>query len=123
MPAPSVAGARHSPSRGSCQDARLPCWRSMANRSRVDVSIIVLNYNTCEHLRACLEALLADNSTALAGGPLRAEVFVVDNASSDGSADMVAAEFPWVQLIRSPRNGGFADGNNQALQRVRGEGG
>src|SRR5205807_3608843 len=93
----------------------LPCWRSMANRKGVDVSIIVLNYNTCEHLRACLEALLSDSSSALAGGPLSVEVLVVDNASSDGSAEMVAAEFPWVRLIRSPRNGGFAFGNNQAL--------
>jgi GT2 family glycosyltransferase len=47
-------------------------------------------------------------------------VFVVDNASSDGSADMVAAQFPWVTLVRSPRNGGFAYGNNQALRQCRG---
>jgi GT2 family glycosyltransferase len=48
-------------------------------------------------------------------------VFVVDNASSDGSADMVEAEFPWVELIRSPHNGGFANGNNQALRVARGD--
>ncbi|MBV9582520.1 MAG: glycosyltransferase family 2 protein [Chloroflexi bacterium] len=79
----------------------------------MDVSIVVLNYNTREHLRACL--------AALCWGSLQAEVLVVDNASSDGSADMVAADFPWVHLIRSPRNGGFAFGNNQALRRARGE--
>jgi N-acetylglucosaminyl-diphospho-decaprenol L-rhamnosyltransferase len=92
----------------------------MADRPGVDVSIIVLNYNTCGHLRACLETL-ADGSTTFGRGPLEVEVFVVDNASSDSSADMVAAEFPWVKLIRSPRNGGFAYGNNQALPLARGE--
>jgi GT2 family glycosyltransferase len=87
----------------------------------MDVSIVVLNYNTREHLRHCLDALLAEGSTSLSGGPLEAEVIVVDNASSDGSADMVQDEFPWVRLVRSPRNGGFAFGNNQALQGARGE--
>ena len=86
----------------------------------LDVSVVILNYNTCEHLRACLRALLDEGSTTLSNGALRAEVFVVDNASADGSGDMVAAEFPWVQLIRSPRNGGFAHGNNQALRLARG---
>ena len=86
----------------------------------MDLSIVILNYNTCEHLLACIRALVAEGSTSLSGGPLQAEALVVDNASTDGSADMVAAEFPWVELIRSPRNGGFAFGNNQALTRARG---
>ena len=86
----------------------------------MDLSIVILNYNTREHLRACIRALLAEGSTSLSGGAIQAEVLVVDNASSDGSADMMAAEFPWVELIRSPRNGGFAHGNNQALRRARG---
>jgi N-acetylglucosaminyl-diphospho-decaprenol L-rhamnosyltransferase len=87
----------------------------------IDVSIVILNYNTREHLRTCLNALLAEGSTALSHGPLQVEVFVVDNASADSSADMVAAEFEWVRLIRSPRNGGYAFGNNQALRLARGE--
>jgi GT2 family glycosyltransferase len=86
----------------------------------IDASIVILNYNTREHLRTCLTALLAEGSTALSGGSLQAEVFVVDNASADGSAEMVAAEFDWVRLIRSPRNGGYAFGNNQALRLARG---
>ena len=85
----------------------------------MDVSVVVLNYNTREHLRACLGALRGVVPTSPEG--LDVEVLVVDNASSDGSADMVATEFPWVQLIRSPHNGGFAFGNNQALQHVRGD--
>ena len=94
----------------------------VANSSNVDVSIVILNFNTREHLRACLRALLEEGSTSLSGGigALQSEVLVVDNASSDASADMVEVEFPWVRLIRSPRNGGFAYGNNQALGRARG---
>ncbi|HLZ29707.1 MAG TPA: glycosyltransferase family 2 protein [Chloroflexota bacterium] len=86
----------------------------------VDLSILILNYNTREHLRACLGSLLEEGSTSLSGGPIQAEVIVVDNASSDGSADMVNDEFPWVALIRSAHNGGFANGNNQGLAHSRG---
>lgn len=82
----------------------------------MDLSIVVLNYNTRDHLRACLTALEAEVSSM----EKDAEVFVVDNASSDGSAEIVEAEFGWVRLIRSPRNGGFAYGNNQALRQTRG---
>jgi N-acetylglucosaminyl-diphospho-decaprenol L-rhamnosyltransferase len=78
----------------------------------MDLSIVVLNYNTREHLRACLGSL---------GRPEQAEVFVVDNASTDGSAEMVESDYPWVTLIRAPRNGGYARGNNLALRRARGE--
>ena len=63
--------------------------------SPMDLSILILNYNTREHLRACLASLLDEGSTSLSGGPIQAEVIVVDNASSDGSAEMVSAEFPW----------------------------
>jgi N-acetylglucosaminyl-diphospho-decaprenol L-rhamnosyltransferase len=82
----------------------------------IDLSVVILNYNTREHLRACLHALQAEGSSSVTS-----EVFVVDNASSDGSADMVAADFPWVRLIRSARNGGFAYGNNLALRLARGD--
>jgi N-acetylglucosaminyl-diphospho-decaprenol L-rhamnosyltransferase len=92
----------------------------MATAAGMDLSILILNYNTREHLRACLASLLDEGSTSLSGGPIQAEVIVVDNASSDGSAEMVGAEFPWASLIRSPRNGGFANGNNQGLAHSRG---
>jgi N-acetylglucosaminyl-diphospho-decaprenol L-rhamnosyltransferase len=78
-----------------------------------DLSIIILNYNTREHLRACLTSVQPEAD--------QAEVLVVDNASSDGSADMVATEFPWVRLIRAPRNGGYAYGNNLALREATGQ--
>ena len=87
----------------------------------MDLSIVILNYNTPEHLRTCLESLRVEGSTSVSGGAIHAEVFVVDNASTDGSAEMVAQESPWVRLVRSPRNGGFAYGNNQALERAVGD--
>lgn len=87
----------------------------------MDLSIVILNYNTRQQLRACLASLCDEGSTSLAGGPLQVEVLVVDNASKDGSADMVAREVPWATVIRSPRNGGFAYGNNQALAVAQGD--
>jgi GT2 family glycosyltransferase len=80
----------------------------------MDLSVVILNYNTCANLRACLQSMERER-------PAASEVLVVDNASSDGSAEMVEAEFAWVKLIRSPRNGGFAYGNNQALRVAQGE--
>ncbi|MFN4294777.1 MAG: glycosyltransferase family 2 protein [Thermoflexales bacterium] len=76
----------------------------------LDLAIVILNYNTRELLRDCLHSLRAQ-----AG--LRFAACVVDNASTDGSADMVAAEFPTVALIRNAANGGFSVGNNLGLQR------
>jgi GT2 family glycosyltransferase len=87
----------------------------------LDLSIVILNYNTLDHLRACLRALQVEGSTSLCGGSVETEVIVVDNASTDGSAEMVAAEFRWVRLTRSPHNGGFAFGNNQALRDCSGD--
>ena len=89
----------------------------------MDLSIVVLNYNTRQQLAACLRSVMAEGSTTLSysAAPIRAELIVVDNASEDGSAELVRTEFPWVELIEAPRNGGFAYGNNLALPRARGE--
>jgi GT2 family glycosyltransferase len=87
----------------------------------MNLSVVVLNYNTREHLRACLDSLRVEGSTCISGGPVQAEAIVVDNASSDASADMVRTDFPWASLIESRHNGGYAYGNNLALQRATGE--
>ncbi|MSQ24361.1 MAG: glycosyltransferase family 2 protein [Chloroflexi bacterium] len=79
----------------------------------MDLSVVVLNYNTRDLLRGCLRCVEQTQGASM-------EVFVVDNASGDGSADMVEAEFPGFCLIRSPRNGGYAYGNNLALSRAGG---
>jgi N-acetylglucosaminyl-diphospho-decaprenol L-rhamnosyltransferase len=78
------------------------------------LSIIIVSYNTVGRLRACLQSLERSR------GVPDSETFVVDNASADGSADMVASEFPSVRLIRSPINGGYAYANNLALRQARG---
>lgn len=78
------------------------------------LSIVIVSYNTAALLRRCLAGLPA----ALGGAPV--EVIVVDNASTDGSADMVTVAFPTVDLIRLPGNAGFAAANNAGLTSARG---
>ncbi len=74
------------------------------------LSVLIVNWNTKEMLRACLASLRAHPPRE----PM--EVIVVDNASTDGSADMVAQEFPEFKLIASDKNLGFAEGNNLAYR-------
>ncbi len=75
------------------------------------LSIIVVSWNTRELLRKCLKSVYATVP------PLAFEVIVIDNASSDGSADMVAECFPDTILVRSEVNLGFAAGNNLGIAR------
>lgn len=76
---------------------------------RPDVGVVILNYNTKALLRDALRTLLESRGATL-------RVCVVDNASSDGSAEMVRAEFPSVHLIANARNSGFSAGNNLGLR-------
>lgn len=80
------------------------------NNPAPDISIVIVSFNTAALTRQCLEKAQA------CATDLRCEVIVVDNASHDGSADMVAAEFPQVRLIRLAANRGFAGGNNQGIR-------
>ena len=86
------------------------------------VSVIVVSFNTRDLLRTCLHSILEECNRL--GDGQQAEILVVDNASTDGSADMVAAEFASspipVQLIRSDVNLGFAGANNLAMELARG---
>lgn len=75
----------------------------------LDVSIIILNWNTRDLLAQCLASVYAYPPEG------KFEVFVVDNASSDGSVQMVQEQFPQVRLIRNAKNVGFAQANNQAI--------
>lgn len=80
------------------------------------LSVIVVSWNTCRLLQACLSSLAASV------GELRntVETFVVDNASVDGSAAMVHEQFPWVTLLVNETNMGFARANNQAISQSNG---
>jgi N-acetylglucosaminyl-diphospho-decaprenol L-rhamnosyltransferase len=85
------------------------------NRLRVSLAVVVVSYNVRDLLRSCLAATYA----CLARSPeLEAAVWVVDNASTDGSAILAASEFPQARLIESSENLGFAGGNNLALRRL-----
>lgn len=79
------------------------------------LSVLIVNWNTRELLRACLQSLHRYPPSE----PM--EVWVLDNASHDGSAEMVRSEFPEVHLVASERNLGYAAGNNLLLQKARGE--
>ena len=79
------------------------------------LSIIIVNYNVKHFLELSLQ------SVARACEGLETETFVVDNASSDDSVEMVKTKFPWVNLIVSNENLGFSKGNNLALQKVTGK--
>ncbi len=76
----------------------------------LDVGIVIVNYNTRDLLRTCLQTVYASR------GQLSFEVCVVDNGSADGSADMVAAEFHQVRLIANADNHGYPAANNQGLR-------
>ena len=81
----------------------------------IDVSVIIVSFNTRDLLRDCLSSIIKNTHG------VSYEIIVVDNASKDGSADMVKEEFPNVHLIASDENNGFAKGNNIALPQVKGK--
>ena len=75
-----------------------------------DIAVIIVNWNAREDLRHCLQSLLGDPKPVV-----DSSVWVVDNASSDGSPAMVASEFPDAHLIVNTENVGFSKANNQAI--------
>ena len=107
MPGQTIAGSAMVNGRNADRpDASMP------RTAAIDLAIIILNYNTGDLLRNCLRSLDAQPQS------LRTAVYVVDNASSDDSAGMVAAEFPAVHLIANRTNVGYSAGNNVALRQL-----
>ena len=78
------------------------------------LSIIIVNYNVRHFLWQCLDSVIR------ASAGLDVEIFVVDNASTDGSIDYVSASYPDVQYICNAENVGFARANNQAIRQATG---
>jgi len=74
------------------------------------LSVIIVSWNVCDLLRACLSAVSRAQDRGLA-----LEVIVVDNVSADGSVEMVRREYPQVRVIANTENRGFTGGNNQGL--------
>ena len=84
------------------------------HKTPVQLSVVIVNYNVRDFLHNALVSL----HKAMKG--IKGEVFVVDNASDDGSVEMVRKRFPAVQCIVNKANMGFAKANNQALRKARG---
>lgn len=80
----------------------------------VTLSIVIPNWNGARFLPVCLEALRQQTHPAL-------EVLIVDNASSDGSQDLIQREYPWVKLIELPTNTGFTGACNTGMRAATGE--
>ena len=78
-----------------------------------DISVCIVNWRTREALRKCLQSLAAHSAG------LQLQTIVVDNASDDGSAEMVASDYPYVELTDNDKNIGYAAANNQALRAAR----
>ena len=71
-------------------------------------SVIIVTWNGRDHLACCLPSLAAQTFREF-------EVIVVDNGSSDGTAELIRTSYPWVRLKELPHNTGFATGNNRGL--------
>lgn len=81
----------------------------------MDVSIVIVNWKVKELLRRCLASVYRETKG------VSFETFVVDNASADGSVEMVLKEFPDATVIANNRNMGFAAGNNPAIMQAQGD--
>lgn len=81
---------------------------------QIDISIIIVNYNTKDLLKQCINSII--NNTY----DISYEIIVVDNASSDDSLNMLKSDFPNVTVIASKINGGFAYANNLGIKRCSG---
>jgi GT2 family glycosyltransferase len=79
-----------------------------------DLSVLIVNWNSAHFLDKCLQSIYANTPD------LNLEIVVVDNASYDGSQEIVADRFPEVAFIQNPVNEGFARANNQAFRRSNG---
>jgi GT2 family glycosyltransferase len=83
--------------------------------TNIEISIVIVTWNAKKYMRDCLKSL-EDQDT---GVPT--EIIVVDNASTDGTADLIRSEFPNVKLVENEKNLGFARGNNVGLRRSSGK--
>jgi hypothetical protein len=84
----------------------------------MDLAVLIVSWNVRDLLSACLHSVsrsLTESASAPDGMVLETGIWVVDNQSADGTAEMLAAEFPAVNLLLNPENLGFAAANNRAM--------
>jgi len=108
-----VLVARHWRRRTARRSSRAA---ELAAQPELDVSVVIVSYRSREYLAGCLDAV----QRSLAASGLSGEAIVVDNASPDGSAALVAERYPWVRSITNQRNRGFAAAANQGIRLARG---
>ena len=89
-------------------------YNGIENVSKVDVSVIVVSWNTKSLLYQCLQSLMEHKTR------YQMEIIVVDNASSDGTQTMVKEKFPQINFIQNDTNLGFAKANNIGIKQCRG---
>ena len=92
-----------------------PFPRTLMNEAAMDVSIIIVNLNSRQLLEECLGSIYKHTRD------IEFETIVVDNASSDGSQEMVKTTFPQVHLIENSTNNRYAIANNQGLEIAQGK--
>jgi len=78
-----------------------------------DVSVVIVTWNGRQHLETCLSAVEAQQDVSV-------ETILVDNGSTDGTAEHVRTRYPWVKLVTLEENRGFAGGNNAGVREARG---
>ncbi len=88
---------------------------SSTGGSRPELSIVMVNFNQAHYTAQCL------NSIQKAPPRVSYEIILVDNASSDGSPDELEAHYSYVKMVRSPKNGGIAGGNNLGIKAAQGK--
>jgi GT2 family glycosyltransferase len=81
----------------------------------MQVSVIIINYNTFEYTCNCIQSLIDKTES------VDYEIILVDNASSECNADLFKEKFPQIILIKNSENSGFAAGNNLGIKRAKGE--
>ncbi len=87
----------------------------MQKTKTIDLSVVILSFNTKDLTRKCLETIFASKL-----GMFSMEVIVCDNGSTDTSVEIIRKEFPQVILIENKKNLGFAAGNNPGIRRAKG---
>jgi GT2 family glycosyltransferase len=107
-----MTASTETPQQTPVADLAVPL--STQTDSQIDASIVIVSFNTRDVLRECLESVVRESAG------LRVEILVVDNASHDGSPEMVASEFPQARTMHSNVNLGFGAANNVALREARG---
>lgn len=87
--------------------------------NNLDLSVIILSYNTKDITGRCLEKVFLAKSYCEKRLKNKIQVIVVDNASNDGSAQLIKSDYRWVKLISQKENLGFSKGNNLAMKEVK----